>query len=227
MCFHYSYIVSKSKAKKRFDLIEDSPFEKIYHINAFSKPLAPVIINENINSYCSMNWGLIPFWVKDINQAEEIRKVTANARAETIFEKPSFRKSVRSKRCLVPTTGFFEWRHEGKEKTPHFIRLKSEEIFTFGGIWDSWVESESGEIINTFSIITTQANELMSYVHNTKERMSLIIRKENEKDWLNAESKEEIESLLQAYETNDMIYDIVDNKNLYDWLIEFEKNKIG
>ncbi len=113
---------------------------------------------------------------------------TFNARSETIDTKPAFRESFISRRCLVPVRGFFEWQHIGGRKIPWYISLRDEDIFSLAGIWDSW-KMKGGVSVNTFSVVTTRANELMSEIHNTKKRMPVILPAAAEKLWL----KEELE----------------------------------
>jgi putative SOS response-associated peptidase YedK len=95
----------------------------------------PVITNEAPNIVSLLNWGLIPFWVKDEKTALHIRLHTLNARGETVFNKPAFRHCVVNKRCLVLVTGFFEWRHFEGKKYPYYIRLRDNDPFALAGIW--------------------------------------------------------------------------------------------
>ena len=111
----------------------------------------------------------MPFWTKDEVAAERIRTQTLNARAETIHQKPSFRASIMTKRCLVLVDGFYEWREEGKKKYPYYISLASNDAFALAGIWDRWLNNSTGEVKDTFSIITTRANPLLERIHNTTE----------------------------------------------------------
>lgn len=174
-----------------------------YRVNAFSFPDCPVITSDpEIQSY---RWGLIPFWVKDEKQADEIKRMTLNARADTIFSKPSFREPIMKKRCIVPSTGYFEWRHEGDKKIPYYIFLKDEEIFSMAGIYDEWLDKTTGEIIKTFSIITTEANPLTAYIHNTKHRMPAILSQKDEEKWLDPTlEKSDIEQLLLPFSDDRM-----------------------
>ena len=129
------------------------------------------------------NWGLIPHWAKDIT----IRKNTLNARMETINQKPSFRDAAKN-RCLVLVDGFYEWQwldDKGKKKQKYLITLPDDEAFAFGGIYNDWVDKSTGEVINTYTILTTDANDFMSIIHNSQKRMPLILNKDTEKDWLN------------------------------------------
>lgn len=144
-----------------------------YRVNAFTFPDYPIITADP--EVQSFKWGLIPFWVKDKKQADEIKRMTLNARADTIFQKPSFRDPIIKKRCIVPSTGYFEWRHEGDKKIPYYIYVKDESIFSMAGVYDSWLDKSTGEIVNTFSIIITDANPLTAYIHNTKHRMPAIL----------------------------------------------------
>ncbi len=196
---------------KQLNIIEiaEKIIQKQYHVSAFNNPDFPIITTDpEIQVY---KWGLIPFWIKNEEAANEIRTRTYNARAESIFEKPSFRGSINTKRCIVPSTGFFDWRHEGKKKIPYFIQVNDEDIFSMAGIYSDWTDPQTGEIIKTFSIITTEANDLMKYIHNTNSRMPVILLQEEEKNWLDPRlTKQEIESflhpfpntLMKAYEIN-------------------------
>ena len=184
-----------------------------YRVNAFSFPYCPVITSDpEIQSF---KWGLIPFWTKDEKQADEIKRMTLNARADTIFSKPSFREPIMKKRCIVPSTGYFEWRHEGDKKIPYYIFLKDEEIFSMAGIYDEWLDKTTGEIIKTFSIITTEANPLTAYIHNTKHRMPAILSQKDEEKWLAPTlEKSDIEQLLQPFPADQMSTYIIDKNFL-------------
>ena len=168
MCFNYSLntTVKSLEAGFKAKSIIDT-FEPVYHANAFTFPNMPVITNEANNEINFYNWGLIPNWVKTDTKANEIKKLTLNARSETVFEKPSFRSSIISKRCLIPATGFFEWQHINKEKIPWYIFFQEQKIFSFAGIWDNYINDDK-EAIHSFSIMTCEANPFMSNIHNTK-----------------------------------------------------------
>lgn len=182
------------------EIVQDIINEQ-YHVNAFNFPKYPIItLSDEVQVF---NWGLIPFWVKNEEDADEIKRMTLNARADTIFEKPSFREPILKKRCIIPSTGYFEWRHEGAKKIPYYIYLKEDEIFSMAGIYDTWVDKATGTAHSTFSIITTDTNPLTDYIHNTKHRMPAILSKEDEEKWLDSDlSKSEIASLLKPYDAN-------------------------
>ena len=97
----------------------------------------PVIIHEEKNELVMMKWGLVPHWTQDITTAQR----PINARAETLSEKPSFKELLQNRRCLVPASGFFEWKKEGKKKIPFYIHLPKTPLFAFAGLYDQWAGS--------------------------------------------------------------------------------------
>jgi len=207
LCYHTSLARSADYLEKRFQakFEQRDLFEPIYHHSGFSAPLHPVIANESIESIRFFQWGLVPFWTKDESAAERIRTQTLNAKAETIHQKPSFRASIMTKRCLVLADGFYEWREEGKKKYPYYISLTSNDAFALAGIWDKWLNESTGEVKSTFSIITTKANPLLDRIHNTRKRMPVILRREDEKEYLERNlHASEIDALLQPYDGKEM-----------------------
>jgi putative SOS response-associated peptidase YedK len=163
--------------------------------------MLPVVINEDKKQLKLLQWGLIPFWSK----TSKLEVNMANAKCEEIFEKPSWKNPILNRRCLIPATGFYEWKLEGKKKIPYFIFLPNQTLFYFGGIWDRWINNSTGETIESFSIITTPANTLMEEIHNTKKRMPLIISDHFANNWLeNKTNKFEISKLIVSYDTHQM-----------------------
>ncbi len=181
-------------------------FEPIYHENAFNYSQRPVILDQDPVRFNLYRWGLIPLWVKGIGQANTMRVSCLNAVSETVFEKPSFKVSIRRKRCIVPSTGFFEWKEIGKgKKQPYFIRVKSMDIFSMAGIYQEWVDDDDIGIYKTFSILTCPANPLMEEIHNTKKRMPVILPKEMEREWLDESlNQDQIKSFFLPYPEEDM-----------------------
>lgn len=168
-----------------------------------------------------MRWGLIPSWVSDENEAKEIMMKTFNARSETVATKPAFSGSFASRRCLVPVRGFFEWQHLGGRKIPWYITLRDEEILSLAGIWDSWA-LQGGVTLETFSIVTTRANELLEEIHNTKKRMPVILPRDAEKTWLKEDASVEALSglmepvasgILEAHTVSPLITNIRADRN--------------
>jgi putative SOS response-associated peptidase YedK len=205
MCFHISLTKERKIIEGRFDAsFGDLFFEIIYHVSAFSYPILPVISNEDPSKIQLFSWGLIPFWAKDEGAARKIREQTLNAKAETLSVKPSFRHAIKTKRCLVPADGFYEWQHVKNKTYPFYIRLKGHPLFAFAGIWDAWENNKTNETLKTFSIITTQANPLLAVIHNTKKRMPVILRPEDERRWLSDIPVDEAISLLAPYDEKAM-----------------------
>jgi len=207
MCFNVSIAEMTGYLEQRFDarFMDPNIYQPIYHVSAFSTPMYPVISAEEPEKIQYYRWGLIPFWVKDEATAHKIRFRTFNAKAETIHEKPSFRTAVKDKRCLVLVDGFYEWREVAGIKFPYHIKLVNEKAFALAGIWDMWENKKTGEKIRSFSIITTDANELLAKIHNTKKRMPVILRPEDEKRWLGAGlDNSEIDSFLKPYKSSEM-----------------------
>lgn len=130
-----------------------------------------------------MQWGLIPSWFKDVD-FKEIAAMTLNARIESVNEKVSFKHLLHSQKCIVPSTGFFEWKQVGKEKIPYFIYPSTGTIFSMAGLYDCWINPLSGLQHKTFSILTCPANSLMEEIHNTNKRMPLILDSNQEMQWL-------------------------------------------
>lgn len=147
-----------------------------------------------------MRWGLIPSWAKE----ESIGSRMINARAETLAEKPSFKRLLHSRRCLIVADGFYEWAQEAssKAKTPMYITLKNQEPFAFAGLWDSW-RNPQGEYIRTCTIITTEPNELMQSIHN---RMPAILPLAAREEWLNPSlhDPQNLLPLLAPYNADEM-----------------------
>jgi putative SOS response-associated peptidase YedK len=133
-----------------------------------------------------LRWGLLPQWYNGRNWIEFASK-TLNARIETCSEKASFKHLITSKRCLVPSSGFFEWQTQGKLKIPYFIRGIEQPVFSIAGLYDTWLNPSSGAQEKTFTILTTEANALMAEIHNSKQRMPLILSPKEEANWLNGQ----------------------------------------
>ncbi|MFZ4739658.1 MAG: SOS response-associated peptidase [Bacteroidales bacterium] len=186
MCFH-SRLSKKAQALQNRFKADYSNLEIILPetYNAFQHPKTPVITNKDADKIQLFNWGLIPHWAKD----DSIKKMTLNARYESITEKPAFRNAVNN-RCLVLADGFYEWQwldEKGKNKQKHLITLHDDEAFAFAGLWSNWLDKSTGEIKNTYTILTTEANELMSKIHNSKKRMPMILSAANESEWLSGQ----------------------------------------
>lgn len=208
MCFYYC-LTKKNPSK----LIENkivkeeqlSLFNDTFIVNGFDNPAMPVITDDKPDEIQFFHWGIIPSWVKDMETADSIRNNTLNAKAETIFEKASFKYSIRKKRCLILCSGFFEWQKIKGKKYPYYISLENDEIFVFGGIWSTWTDKLTGEIFNTYSVITVEANEFVATIHNTKKRMPLILEPKDAIKWLDKSlSDDQIKDLMKPFDSKQM-----------------------
>jgi putative SOS response-associated peptidase YedK len=137
-----------------------------------------------------LRWGLVPFWAKDLTIGTRM----INARSETVQEKPSFRNAFKHRRCVVPATGFFEWKGEPGHKQPYAITAVDQPVFAFAGLWESWKPKE-GETVQTFTILTTDSNEQIAAIHD---RMPVILPADRVDAWLDAPPADAL-SLLRPY----------------------------
>ncbi len=213
MCYTIKINLTREQIEKHFHAVLQQPelFSTGDRVNAFSLPRVPVICNDNTKEIRLFFWGLIPFWVKDYTSANEIRRKTFNAKAETLNEKPSFRHALHSKRCLVAVSGFYEWQTVENRKIPYLMSLKDREIFALAGLFDTWKNPENNEILKTFTIITTRANPKMEEIHNIKKRMPVILSAEDEKKWLSPEiTVNEMTRIFEPYPEEQMVFERID-----------------
>lgn len=146
----------------------------------------------------TLRWGLVPGWTKDPSIGTRL----INARSETVAEKPAFREALRRRRCLIPVSGFYEWKREGTRKQPFYFRMKNEQPFAFAGLWEHW-EGQDNEAIESCTILTTEANEVLAPVHD---RMPVIVAPENYELWLDPtmNKAERLEPLLRPFTAAEM-----------------------
>ncbi len=205
MCYDVAYLTRKIEYyEKRFGAsYGDIPFAPMYHSNGFDHMDIPVITNEEPLLIQLFSWGLIPAWVKDREKATKIQNSTLNARDNTLFEKPSFKKAAASQRCLVLVDGFYDHHWKDKQSYPFYIQQKNGASMALGGIWETW---RYGEIVrNTVSIITTGPNPRMAWIHNRPKasegpRMPFILEEVSEKMWLDPTlSPPEVSAMIGPY----------------------------
>jgi putative SOS response-associated peptidase YedK len=177
MCGRFGATFSYRDIKARWNLYGNlSDFAPRYNI-APSQDVPVIVRNEGRNELKPMRWGLVPSWAQDPSMGQRM----INARAETLLERPSFKQLVSTRRCLVPADGFYEWRRDGNRKVPMWIYLKSRKPFAFPGLWDCWVDRDTGSELYTFTIITTRANGLVRGIHA---RMPVIYDAAMGRQWL-------------------------------------------
>lgn len=186
----FGVIISKDINKKITPHYNIAPTQKI-----------PVIYKDKNqeNRIEFMKWGLVPYWAKD----PKIGYKMINARAETLTQKPSFKHLLKTKRCLVPSSGFYEWKRIDKRKVPYYIGIKNSRIFSFAGLYDNWKDSVGNEL-KTFTIITTNSNNTLKPIHN---RMPVILEQEFEEDWLDVKTHDfdSLKQMLKPYPDDNMI----------------------
>jgi putative SOS response-associated peptidase YedK len=173
-----------------------------YQLSGFAHNQLLIYTNESPNTPTPSIWGLIPSWVKNENQKVKLWNSTLNARGESIFDKPSFKNSAVNMRCVLYIDGFYEHHHYMNKKYPFLIQEKDNHPISLGGLYSKWTDKNTGEIINSFSIVTTPANELLSKIHNNPKldepRMPLILNEETEEIWLNNDTSEEFLEQIKA-----------------------------
>ena len=162
--------------KTVWNLYGNFSFQTRYNI-APSQEVPVIIRNEGRNEAKVMKWGLVPSWAPDSTMGQRM----INARSETLLEKPSFKQAVEKRRCLIPANGFYEWRRDGNRKIPMWIQFKTREPFAFPGLWDCWIDRDTGKPLYTFTIITTHANALLRPIHD---RMPVMYRSDMGRQWL-------------------------------------------
>jgi putative SOS response-associated peptidase YedK len=193
MCGRFTLQIPPELLAEIFGILEITVFPARYNIAPTQQSLVIRQAGDGRNHCALMRWGLIPSWAKD----PSIGNRMINARSETISGKPAFHHAVRRSRCIVPASGFYEWREEGGGKSPFYIRLKDGSTICFAGLWERW-QSHRGEVVESFTILTTQANSLMFSLH---ERMPVILQPEAIPLWLDRKTTDPagLKSLFLPY----------------------------
>jgi putative SOS response-associated peptidase YedK len=174
----------------------------------------PVIIRKENNVIVPMRWGLVPHGAEDLKSARTV----INARADTLAEKPLFRPLLKYGRCLIPASGFFEWKREGKRRVPYYFHVPESPVFTFAGLSDTW-QKPDGKLLAIYTIITCEPNSLVADVHT---RMPVILAQENEGRWLSGDplAPEDLKRILAPFPASAMarvpVSDLVNNPSVDD-----------
>jgi putative SOS response-associated peptidase YedK len=197
--------------------IKDFLSDVLVNYNVAPSQDAGVIIHDDVYRYVRYRWGLVPFWSRDT----KIGNRMINARAETVAEKPSFRNAFAKRRCLVPADGFYEWKRENGFKTPYYIYHATGKPMSFAGLWESWTpKAEKSEQhtesdlfsthvekpppLNTFTIITTEANEKLKGLHD---RMPVVITPAKRDVWLSPDTRpDQLEELLRPLPSEEIMF---------------------
>lgn len=182
MCGRFALNENPLKLAEYFHLSDATEFSSAWNI-APSSQICAITADENeLRHLKMMRWGLIPSWAKDATIGNKL----ANARGETVAEKPSFRSAFKYHRCIIPASGFYEWKTERGIKAPWFVSLKSGQPMALAGLWETWHSTE-GEAIMSCCIITTAANPLMQPIHD---RMPVILDPDQWPVWLSPQIKQ-------------------------------------
>jgi putative SOS response-associated peptidase YedK len=201
MCGRYTLTASAEQVQQAFNL-DSVPAQLAPRYNiAPTQPIA-VITNDQPKQLTFVTWGLVPSWSKDTSMAGQL----INARAETLSEKASFRTAYKYRRCLVPADGFYEWRKDGKGKTPVYIHKQDRGVFAMAGLWERWVSKDGSEVLSA-TIVTTDPNDMISKMHH---RMAVILQPEDYELWLSPKAEPlALQSLLKPYPSDDLrAYDV-------------------
>jgi putative SOS response-associated peptidase YedK len=191
MCGRYTLRTPVDSLAEAFEIEEyPSSITPNYNI-APTQEVAAVVEEDEKRKLEMLHWGLIPSWAKD----PSIGNKMINARAETVAEKPSFRRAFKVRRCLILADRFYEWKKTDDGKQPYHVKMEDGSLFAFAGLWETW---QNGEEIRSCTIITTDANDLMSEIHH---RMPVILHPEDYAMWLDHdfEEKEVLTTLLKPY----------------------------
>jgi putative SOS response-associated peptidase YedK len=208
MCYNIQLLAARIKKSGKRQNKSDEELEKamelikkqwagkpMFSLYGFDFPTLPIISRKPLDNPMEAQWGLIPHWCTDIEKQKMLRHQTLNARIESIDSKPAFRSAFEINRCIIPLTGYYEFKHFGKRAIPHFLFPKDEETLWLAGIYDE-VEIAQNKL-KTFSIVTTKANAMAASIHNQAKsdgpRMPLILDFATADTWLN-------DSPLQALE---------------------------
>lgn len=201
MCGRFASKAKSEQIEKEFKVGKLNPklFEARFNI-APSQIIPAILETDGERLVNGLKWGLIPSWAKDDSFASK----TINARAETITEKASFKNAFKSRRCIIPASGFYEWAKKGeKVKQPFYFFLKNKDVFGFAGLYEEWLDKQSGELVETCTIITTEANACLEPVHD---RMPVILKPADYDQWLDEKEKDtnKLQNLLVPYPSNEM-----------------------
>lgn len=199
MCGRYYLNASKKKLAEHFHIADTADIPDIpprFNI-APSQDIPVVRQSEKGREVAMMRWGLLPSWSED----SKAKFSMINARAETVAEKPAYRAAFKKRRCLIPASGYYEWKPAASGKQPYVIRRKDEGLLALAGIWELW--EGGGEVIESCSIIVTAANKLMSPIHD---RMPVILTPNNYSEWLRSETQDigHLQGILSPYALDDL-----------------------
>jgi len=177
MCGRFAFYSPSEAAAALFGVSATLEVEPRYNIAPTQFIAAIRNADDDDRELVMLRWGLVPFWAKD----PSIGNRMINARAETVAEKPAYRAAYKHRRCFVLADGFYEWRKAGDRKTPYYISLASGEPFALAGLWENWNDKQTGDSLQSATLITTAANDFMTPLHH---RMPVILEATTAGEWL-------------------------------------------
>lgn len=208
MCGRFVADIPADELKKIFNPIEVQQLEPRFNVTPTQ--LSAVIRNQGEHNRLDLlKWGLVPGWSKDLSFGSHL----INARSESVVEKPAFRHAIKYRRCIIPTSGFYEWSHIGSKKQPYYIHFADHSPMCLAGLWESW-KAPDGSELETFTILTTAANKIVERIHD---RMPVILHPDTFDLWLshNMHDPEQLQPLFQPYPATEMtahkVPDLVNN----------------
>ena len=188
MCGRFTLATPPDQIAKLLDVADVPVFDARYNIAPTQDVPVCRQLDAGANRQIDMlRWGLVPFWADDL----KIGNRMINARAETASSKPAYRAAFKRRRCLIPATGFYEWRKENGGKQPYIFKRDDGAPFALAGLWEHWTDEESGEVADTFTILTSEPNELVAPVHR---RMPVVLRPDAFGFWLDP-ANEDVDAL--------------------------------
>jgi putative SOS response-associated peptidase YedK len=198
MCGRFTQRTPKKTLAVEFQVEEMPEMEPRYNI-APTQDILSIRRTDDGREAVLLKWGLIPSWAKDASMGAKL----INARSETVMEKPSFREAFKKRRCIIPADGFYEWQRTGGRKQPYFFRMQDEHPFGFAGLWERWKGADD-QVINSCTILTTEANEILQSVHD---RMPVILHPDNYELWLDVDMRklDLVRELLRPFPASEMM----------------------
>mgnify|MGYP006288141767 CR=1 FL=1 len=196
MCGRFAQYSDPDAIARHFDLETDLHPEPRYNVAPTQPVLAVRLDAHGRRELTRLRWGLVPFW----SNGPDNRYSMINARAETVASKPAYRAAFAKRRCLIPADAFYEWQPGERAKTPHAIRRNDHGLFAMAGLWEHW-EGENGAVIDSCTIIVTEANALLAPIHD---RMPVILDPSDYGTWLGTESadQEQLQTVLKPADPN-------------------------
>jgi putative SOS response-associated peptidase YedK len=198
MCGRFAQRSDPKRLAREFQVKEMPEIEPRYNI-APTQDILSIRQVESDREAVFFKWGLVPVWAKDVSIGAKL----INARSETVTEKPSFREAFKKRRCIIPADGFYEWQRTNGKKQPFFFQMRDESPLGFAGLWERW-EGTGREAINSCTILTTEANEVLRPVHD---RMPVILHPEDYELWLDSDVRklDLVKELLSPYPASEMM----------------------